>query len=54
MMSSFVKSCPPNALALASPGRVTAPISVQAPVASRLLRGIVILVMVRSPFHDVV
>src|SRR6267154_1603542 len=54
MISSFVTSCPPNALALASPGRVTAPTSAQAPVASRFLRGIVILVIVRSPFHDVV
>src|ERR1700729_2769593 len=32
--SSVVKSCPPNALALASPGRLTAPTSPQAPVAS--------------------
>jgi hypothetical protein len=54
MISSFVKSCPRNALALASPGKVTAPTSAQAPVASRFLRGIVILVIVRSPFHDVV
>src|SRR5260370_6002539 len=54
MISSFVKSCPPNALALAGPGRVTAPTSAQAPVASRFLRGIVILVIVRSPFHDLV
>src|ERR1700692_4518019 len=54
MISSFVKSCPPNALALASRGRVTAPTSAQAPVATRFLRGIVILVIVRSPFHDVV
>src|SRR6266436_8291140 len=53
MISSFVTSCPPNALALASPGRVTAPTSAQAPVASRFLRDIVILVIVRSPFHDV-
>src|SRR5258708_773732 len=49
MISSFVKSGPPDALALASPGRVTAPIRAQAPVASRLLRGIVVLVIVRSP-----
>src|SRR5580693_4301119 len=54
MVSSFVKSCPPNALALVSSGRVTAPASAQAPLASRFLRGIVILVIVRSPFHDVV
>src|ERR1700674_4497108 len=53
MISSLVKFCPPNALALASPGRVNAPTSAQAPVASRFLRGIVILVIVRSPFHDV-
>src|SRR6201998_1311288 len=51
MISSFVESCPPIALALASPGRVTDPNSA-APVASRFLRGIVILVIVRSPFHD--
>src|ERR1700674_397546 len=54
MISSFVESCGPNALALASPGRVTAPTSAQAPAASRFLRGIMILVIVRSPFHDVV
>src|SRR3984957_18975297 len=54
MISSFVESGPPNPLALASPGRVTAPASAQAPVASRFLRGIVaVLVMVRSPFYDV-
>src|SRR5258708_2246836 len=53
MISSFVKSGPPSAPALAGPGRVTAPTSAQAPVASRFLRGIVILVIVRSPFHDV-
>src|SRR3984957_2862577 len=52
MISSFVKFCPPDALALAGPGRVTAPTSAQAPVASRFLRDIVIVVMVRSPFHD--
>src|SRR6201982_1951093 len=49
MISSFVKSGPPNAPSLASPGRVTAPTSAQAPVASRFLRGIVILVVVPSP-----
>src|SRR4029077_1350807 len=49
IISSFVKLGPPNALALASPGRVTAPTSAQAPVTSRFLRGIVILVIVRSP-----
>src|SRR5260370_1303985 len=50
--SSFVKFCPPNALALAGPGRLTAPTSAQAPVASRFLRDAAILVIVRSPFHD--
>src|SRR5450432_1301950 len=50
--SSFVKFCSPNALALARPGRLTAPTSAQAPVASRLLRDIAILVIDRSPFHD--
>src|SRR6266436_4119397 len=49
--SSFVKFCPPNALALAGPGRPTAPTSAQAPVASRFLRDTAILVIVRSPFH---
>src|ERR1700674_1511874 len=51
--SSFVKFWPPNALALAGPGRLTAPTSAQAPVASRFLRDTAILVIVRSPFHDV-
>src|SRR6267154_191981 len=50
--SSFVKFCPPNAPALASPGRLTAPTKAQAPVASRFLRDTAILVIVRSPFHD--
>jgi hypothetical protein len=50
--SSFVKFCPPNALALAGPGRLTAPTSAQAPVASRFLRDTAIVVIVRSPFHD--
>src|SRR5260370_6717002 len=54
MISSFVKSGPPDALALASPGRVTAPTSPQPPFARIFLRGVVILVIVRSPFHDVV
>ena len=49
MISSFVKSCPPNALALAGPGRGTALTNAQVPVASRFLRDIVILVIVRSP-----
>src|ERR1700691_3709550 len=38
MISSFVKFCPPNALAPAGPGRLTAPTRAQAPVASRFLR----------------
>src|ERR1700758_4139724 len=54
MICSFVGFCPSNALALASPGRLTAPTSAQAPVASRFLRDTVILVIVRSPFRDVV
>src|SRR5580693_9500011 len=48
MISSFVRFCPSNALALAM-----APTSAQAPVASRFLRDTVILVIVHSPFHDV-
>src|SRR6201984_3876472 len=52
--ASFVKFCPPNALALAGPGRLTAPTSAQAPVARRVLRDTAMLVIVRSPFHDVV
>src|SRR5215468_8076978 len=53
MISSFVEFCP-NALALAGPGRLTAPTNTPAPVASRFLRDIVILVIVRSPFDDLV
>src|SRR5271157_3035217 len=54
--SSFVKFCPPNALALAGSGRLTAPAtSAQAPVASRFLRDtavlVIVIVIVRSPFH---
>src|ERR1700677_4386653 len=49
--SSFVRFCPPDALALAGPGRLTAPTSAQAPVASRFLRDTKILVIVRSPFQ---
>src|ERR1035438_2184678 len=54
--SSFIRICPPDGLAFAGPGRLTAPTSAQAPVASRFLRDtpIVLPVMVRSPFHDVV
>src|SRR5271163_2052537 len=54
MISAFVESCLPNPPALVSAGRSTAPASAQAPVVSRFLRGIVILVIVGSPFHDVV
>src|ERR1700722_5376393 len=53
-ISSFVKFCPPKALALAAPGRLTAPTSEQTPVVSRFPRDTVILVIVRSPLHDVV
>src|ERR1700684_4061456 len=52
--SSFVKFCPPNALAVAGPGRLMAPTSAQAPVARTFLRDTAFLVIVRSPFHDVV
>src|SRR5580700_3532007 len=48
--SSVVKFCPPDALALADPDRLTAPTSAQAPVASRFLRDTAILVIVRPPF----
>src|SRR4029077_19073312 len=50
--SSVVKFCPPTALALASPGRLTAPASAQAPVASRFLRDTAVLVIARSPFSE--
>src|ERR1700752_48277 len=43
---SFVEFCPPNALALAVPGRLTAPARAQAPVASIFLRDTAILVTV--------
>src|SRR5271169_3845935 len=52
--SSFAKFSTPDALAFPAPGRLTAPTSAQAPVASRFLRDTAILVIVRSPFHDVV
>src|SRR5580692_1800752 len=56
--SSFVKFCPPIGVALAGPGRLTAPTSVQAPVMSTFLRDtailVIVIVIVRSPFHDVV
>src|SRR5580700_4102225 len=53
-ISSFVEFGPADALALAGPGRLMAPTSAQAPVASTFLRDIVILVIVRSPLHEVV
>src|SRR5215472_4787213 len=52
MISSFVEFCPPNALTHSDPGRLTAPTSTPAPVANRFLRDTVILVILRSPFHD--
>jgi hypothetical protein len=54
IISSFVKFCPPKALVLARPGRLTAASTAQVPVASRFLRDTVVLVMVGSPFHDAV
>src|ERR1035438_9648352 len=54
MISSFVELCPPNALALAGPGRFTATSRAQVPVARRFRRDTVALVIVRSPFHDVI
>src|ERR1700692_3071260 len=63
-ISSFVKLCAADALALAALGRLMAPTRAQAPVASRFLRDTAILVtvpvpvlvpvIVRSPFHDLV
>src|SRR3984885_14482454 len=47
-ISSFVEFRPPDALALAAAGRLMALTSAQAPVASRFLRDIAILVIVRS------
>src|ERR1700692_3221013 len=44
--SSFAKFSPPNALALAAPGRLTAPTRAQTPVASRFRRDTAMLVMV--------
>src|ERR1700689_3576336 len=52
-ISSFVEFCAANALALAAPARLTAPTSAPAPVASRFLRDIVTLVIVRSPFQAI-
>src|SRR5579863_9963704 len=56
IISSFVKFCAADALALAGPSRLTAPTSVQAPVASKFLRDTAMLapVIVHSPFHDAV
>src|ERR1700721_586723 len=54
IISSFAKFCSPSALALAGPDRLAATSSAQVPVASRFLRDTVVLVIVRSPFHDVV
>src|SRR5258708_1402901 len=50
--SSFVKFCPPNALAPAGPGRLTAPVSAQTPVASTFRRDTAMLVIVRTRFRD--
>src|SRR6202007_1582758 len=44
-ISSFVKFCSSNGLALAGPSRLTAPKSAQAPVASTFLRDTAIVVM---------
>ena len=54
IISSFVKFCSPSALVLAGPDRLAATSSAQVPVASIFLRDTVVLVIVRSPFHDVV
>src|ERR1700735_2088582 len=48
--SSVVEFWPPDALALANPGRLAAPTNAQAPVASRFLRDTLVLVIVSSPF----
>src|ERR1700675_738573 len=61
-ISSFVEFGPADALALAGPGRLMAPTSAQAPVASSFLRDtavvisvlVPVIVIVRSPFHDLV
>src|ERR1700690_509173 len=52
IITSFVKFCAPDALALDGPGRLTAPTSAHGPVARRFLRDPSILVTVidRSPF----
>jgi hypothetical protein len=43
---AFAEFCPPNALALAKPGRLTVPVSAQTPAPIRCLRDITFLVMV--------
>src|SRR5580698_4507834 len=56
-ISSFVNFCPSDVLALAVTGRLMAPTSAQAPVASRFLRDTAVLVLVtiivRSPYSGV-
>src|SRR5580698_1499298 len=49
IISSFVEFCPPNALALANPGKLTAPVSAQVPAPSRRRRDIANFVIVDSP-----
>jgi len=53
MSSSLIKFWAPDTLALAGSGRITAPTSAQAPVASIFLRETVIFIIVHSPFHNV-
>src|SRR5271154_340716 len=50
MISSFTKLCPSDTLALATAGRLTAPTSAHAPIASRFRRDTPILVILRSPY----
>src|SRR5580698_4868891 len=56
-ISSFVNFCPSDVLALAVPGRLMAPTSAQAPVASRFLRDtatlVLVTIIVRSPYSGV-
>src|ERR1700733_4982404 len=49
-MSSLVRFCSLNTPPFVGPDSFTTPTSAQAPVASRFLRDIVILVMIHSPF----
>src|ERR1700689_95670 len=49
-ISSFAKFCPPHALALAGPARLTAATSAPVPPARRFLRDIVVFVIVRFSF----